>query len=184
MKKLSCLALALCLLLVPMLGAGAEGMADARYLFCYIIGIEGNVIDVMDDTNTEFYFTLDNSTNILSERDLSVDDAVVLMYVGELNYNAALQSVKVAEVSVLRVMYGIIEDFDDTSVTVNNDDDDALYRFDTDGANIVTGEEDMRKGDQIEIAYKGQLANLGPNEPQQMEYIHVTDLGQAASEDE
>ena len=71
MKKIACLTLALCLLLMPLIGAHADATVGAHYLFCYVIGIEGNVIDVMDDNNQEYFFTLDNTTNIISERDLS-----------------------------------------------------------------------------------------------------------------
>ncbi len=179
MKKLMSLVLALCLLMgIPALADQTD--QEAHYLFGYIIDVSAGGFELITDNEVVYGFSRNDATQIVSDAGLEMDNAVVVMYQGNLNVDAQAQSVVVSEVTVLGTLYGTVSDATMNTISVTASTDGQVYIFPTEDADVVVGEDGILVGDEIEVAYKGRLST-DAGQAQQLEYTHITVYGQTES---
>lgn len=182
MKKFTCAMLALCLALCLAAPATARAEATSTSLFGYVIDMGGATIELMTENEEPYTFTCDSATAMLPYGEVNIDDAIVLKYEGTLNQSAAQQSVKVVQIDVLTVMYGIVSDANADTISVLNDEDGRNYTFNIENADITSDEDRILANDQVELAFSGLLG--APDVTLAPDFLHVTVYGQAEDDAE
>lgn len=184
MKKMLCLMLALILSLTAASALASD--ADTRSVFGYIIDASTNGFEIITDGEQMYSFNRGDATEVLGDEGMLLDSAVLVTYEGDLNLNSEAQSVAVTRITQLNTVYGQIEDAtaDTIAVRTLNEEGESgqLYLFDRESADVVTGEDGILAGDEVEVAFKESLNDLVADQVQQFEYVHITVYGQIEGE--
>ncbi|MDL2207082.1 hypothetical protein LJC33_09295 [Eubacteriales bacterium OttesenSCG-928-N13] len=183
MKRFAGLLVALILMMVSVASAD---MVQSHYLFGYVIEASSSSFEIITDDESIYQFSIDQSTSIATSSDRLLDQAVMVMYIGDLNLNARSQNVQVAEITTLNLIHGRIEDGTSSTVSVRVMDDQgnpgSLYLFDRENADIVVGEDGIVIGDEVEVSFRETLSQLVPDQVQNFPYVHITVYGQVEDE--